>query len=67
MAMSLAAKQLMWIKKGTDDLSLHDVDYHLLGDNQGPLELVRNPIIRSKHIDIHYHFVRERRRLQKRN
>ena len=61
MAMSLAAKQLMWIKKGTDDLRL-DVDYYLLGDNQGLLELARNPRIhgRSKHINTHYHFVREK-------
>ena len=26
MAMSLAAKQLMWTKKGTDDLRLEDVE-----------------------------------------
>jgi hypothetical protein len=62
MAMSLAAKQLMWIKRGTDDLRLQDVDYYLLGDNQGSLELARNPGVhgRSKHIDTHYHFVREK-------
>jgi len=62
MAMSLAAKQLMWIRKGTDDLRLHDVDYYLLGDNQGSLELARNPRVhgRSKHIDTHYHSVREK-------
>ena len=56
MAISLAARQLIRIKKGTDDLRLNDVDYYLLGDNQGSLELARNPRIhgRPKHIDTHY-------------
>ena len=34
----------------------------LLGDNQGALSLARNPLhsAQSKHIDVLYHFVRER-------
>jgi hypothetical protein len=33
-----------------------------LGDNQGALSLIRNPVIssRSKHIDVLHHFVHER-------
>jgi hypothetical protein len=39
-----------------------DLDCYLLGNNQGALELARNPRLntRTKHIDLHYHFVRER-------
>ena len=72
MALSLTSRQLVWIKRGLDQLrqTAHysvtskqgtGVDYYLLGDNQGSLELTKNPRInsRSKHIDIHYHCVRE--------
>jgi len=53
MAMPPAAKQLMWIKKGTNELKIHDVEYYLLRANQGSLELARNSRIhgRSKHVD----------------
>ena len=32
---------------------------HLYVDNQGPIELTKNPVYhqRTKHIDIEYHFV----------
>ena len=71
MALSLASQQLIWIKQGLDQLwqSINysvtskkgtEVDY-LLGDNQGLLELAKNPNInhQSKHIDIYHHFVLE--------
>ena len=78
MALFLTSRQLVWIKRGLDQLrqTAHysvtskqgpGADYYLLGDNQGSLELAKNPRInnRSKHIDIHYHFVRERLYLQR--
>jgi hypothetical protein len=35
---------------------------HVVGDNQSALKLLKNPIstLRTKHIDITYHFARER-------
>ena len=70
MAMSLASRHLVWLQRGLQQLRQHiastvatdnhEVDY-LLGDNQGALELAKNHRInnRSKHIDTHYHNVRE--------
>ena len=70
MAMSFASRHLIWLQRGLQQLRQHtsygvatdnhEVDY-LLGDNQGALELAKNHRInnRSKHIDTHYHFVRE--------
>ena len=73
MALSRTSRQLVGIQRGLDQLRQSikysvtgtttkgaEVDY-LLGDNQGLLELTTNPRInhRSKHIDIHHHFVRE--------
>jgi hypothetical protein len=72
MAMSLTSRQLVWIKGDLEELQQlaqftvasdnPDLDYYLLDDNQGALELARNPRLntRTKHIDVHYHFVRER-------
>ena len=55
MALSLTSRQLVWIKRGLDQLRQSvkysvtskegaEVDY-LLGDNQGSLELAQNPRI----------------------
>ena len=73
MAMSLARRHLIWLQRGLQlfrgianastsssiATASHDLDY-LLGDNQGALELAKNPSINSrlKHIDMHYHYVR---------
>ena len=72
MAMSLASRHLIWLQRGLQlfrgisstsssvATASHDLDY-LLGDNQGALELAKNPRInsRSKHIHVHYHYVRQ--------
>ena len=73
MAMSLASRHLVWLQRGLQLFSgiistssnvataSHDLDY-LLGDNQGALDLAKNPRInsRSKHIEVHYHYVRQK-------
>lgn len=61
MAMSLAARQITWTKFGLTQLrqNFYTVFY---ADNNGAQELAKNPRIhgRSKHIDVHYHYVREK-------
>lgn len=61
MALSLASRQMIWLQRPLQDLNLKPVSFPL-GDKNGSMDLVRNPRIhnRSKHIDIHFHFVRER-------
>ena len=72
MAMSLASRHLIWLQHGLQlfrgvsstsssvATASHDLGY-LLGDNQGVLELAKNPRVnsRSKHIDVQYHYVRK--------
>jgi hypothetical protein len=62
MALSLAAKEVYWLRALLEDLKL---DQHtpttILEDNQGAIALSRNPTAhsRTKHINIRYHFIRE--------
>ncbi|KAI0992742.1 hypothetical protein K3495_g15443, partial [Podosphaera aphanis] len=61
MAMSLASRQITWTKFGLDQLR-QEYNTVLYTDNNGAQELARNPRIhnRSKHIDVHYHYVRDK-------
>jgi hypothetical protein len=61
MALSLTTKQLMWTQYGLTDLR-QEVDTILRADNNGANKLVRNSRLhnRSKHIDIQYHYTREK-------
>ena len=61
MAMSLAARQITWTKYGLAQLR-QKFETVLHSDNNGAQELARNPRIheRSKHIDVHYHYVRDK-------
>lgn len=62
MASAYAVKEALWLRKlfstfgGITDTVL------IYGDNQGALKLLKHPIAsnRSKHIDVIYHFARER-------
>jgi hypothetical protein len=60
-AASAAARDAIWLDKLLFEMGIRTNPVLLHGDNQGALKLIRNPItsMRSKHIDIHYHFVRE--------
>ena len=67
MAMSLRAKQMMWYSRGLTELRVTDrkgvaVPKALRSDTQGGIDLLNNPRIsdRSRHIDIQYHYTRER-------
>jgi hypothetical protein len=60
MALSLTARQLIWLKLAAKELRL-SIQLALRCDNNGSIELARHPKLneRSKHIDTHYHFTRE--------
>ena len=67
MAMSLGAKQMMWYKQGLKELEIAavvgmEIPMVLRSDSQGAIDLAHNPCIsdRSRHIDIQYHYTRER-------
>jgi hypothetical protein len=60
MALSLAARQAIWYKHSFEQFKIK-IPIRLLCDNQSAIQLAQNPVLhqRSKHIDIHYHFIRE--------
>src|SRR5947199_5309957 len=59
-AMSLTARQLIWLKQAAKVLRLL-IQFTLHCDNTGSINLAHNPTLidRTKHIDIHYHFTQE--------
>ena len=61
MALSLTTRQAIWLLNGLTEIGFPLVPT-LLCDNQGSIALSKDPRMhkRSKHIDVHYHFVREK-------
>lgn len=63
MAASTAAREAVWIRKLLSDIGCPcDKETTLYVDNQNAIQLVRNPVFhkRTKHIDVHFHFIREK-------
>lgn len=62
MAAAAAIKEALWLKKLLTDLRIRSDTIVIRADNQGAIKLLQNPItsMRSKHIDVIYHFARER-------
>jgi hypothetical protein len=62
MAAAAAVKEALWLRKLLSDLQLLTRPVSILADNQSAIKLLKNPINsgRSKHIDVQYHFARER-------
>lgn len=64
MAAANAVKEALWLRKLCNDLQMtEDTGATLMyADNQSAITLLKNPItsMRSKHIDVAYHFARER-------
>jgi hypothetical protein len=62
MAMTQAAKEAIWIRRLIRELGSTLDAVTLFGDNQGAISLARNTVFhyRTKHIDVQYHFIRER-------
>jgi hypothetical protein len=62
-ALSLATQEVVWLRRLLTDLGV-DVSSPtmILEDNQGAIDLSKNPKHhnRTKHIDVSYHFTRER-------
>ena len=63
MALTCATKEAVWLRQLLKDLGFPQRQAtRIWEDNQGCIALARNPVHhkRSKHIDIRYHFIRER-------
>ncbi|KAI0991149.1 hypothetical protein K3495_g17038 [Podosphaera aphanis] len=62
MALALATKQYIWIQRGLRRFLEKDIPAAVSTDNAAAIELAHNPKINdaSKHIDIAYHFTREK-------
>ena len=61
-AAAATVKEALWLRKLFCDLHLPSITAPIACDNQAALVLLKNPVVsmRSKHIDILYHFARER-------
>ncbi|GJX78415.1 hypothetical protein Tco_0326564 [Tanacetum coccineum] len=53
-------QQALWMKQALIDYGIRLNDVLIMCDNKGAIELSKNPIqhSRTKHIEIHYHFLR---------
>jgi hypothetical protein len=62
MAAASATKEGLWLRKLLNDLQLDITIIPINADNQSAIKLLKNPVLsmRSKHIDVIYHFARER-------
>ena len=62
MAASAAVQEAIYLRGVLKDIGEQSGPTVLREDNQGCIELVKNPVYhtRTKHIDVRYHFVRER-------
>ena len=60
-AITKASKELPWMKKFLQELSLQQERYLLYCDSQSVIHLSKNPTFhsRSKHIDVRYHWIRD--------
>jgi len=62
MAAAAAAKEALWLRTLLRELGAPHKVINIYADNQSAIKVINNPITsaRSKHIDVAYHFVRER-------
>ena len=62
MAATQAAKEALWLKKLLKDLKLWDGPLQIRCDNQGAIKLSKHHVehARSKHIDVQWHFLRDK-------
>jgi len=63
MGVVMAACEVVWLCKLLGDLGLHvDRWVVIYYDNLSSIQLARNPMFhaRTKHIEVHYHFIKEK-------
>ena len=62
MAAAFAVKEALWLRKLINDFNYPVDTITIFADNQSALKILKHPIasLRSKHIDVIYHFARER-------
>jgi hypothetical protein len=62
MAMSQAAREATWMLRMLKELGTNVQFVKIFADNQGAIALTKNPVFhnRSKHIDVQYHYIREK-------
>ena len=62
MAAAAAIKEALWIRRLINELEMDTKTITIKADSQSAIKLLKNPLIsmRSKHIDVIYHFARER-------
>ena len=62
MAASFATKEALWLRKILSEMGVEVGTMCMQGDNQGAIACTENAIssIRTKHIDVQHHFVRQR-------
>jgi hypothetical protein len=62
MAAASATKEGLWLRKLLSEMQLDITIIDIKADSQSAIKLLKNPVfsMRSKHIDIIYHFARER-------
>ena len=58
----ITTKEALWLRKLLYNLGLSTGTVLIMDDNQSTIKLLKNPVSsqRSKHIDVIYHFARER-------
>ena len=61
-AANFALKEGLFLRQLLNDLKYPEMQINLYVDNQGAIDLSKNPVHheRSKHIDIRYHFIRQK-------
>lgn len=64
MAVTEGTKEAVWLRRLFGELKIHDLrtPTTILGDNQGSLNLVHNPVYHgcTKHIEVKHHFITEK-------
>ena len=61
MSAAQASREALWLRLLLSELGLQSESVVIFADNQGAIQLAKNPVVsqRSKHIDVVYHFVRQ--------